>query len=695
MDRDSTLSVVDASEVPLWSSDSTKFLPTCDLSSRGFLVESPPPPQPATLAPADTPLDVCWSVLQCKGPAAPTNAQQAAINTLVYHGETHLLPAPLHRLGDEPPGQAVTPVAVASEGEDDVEEDVESYQATFQLFAVGCAPLALQIEVGTPNNVAYVLNALAVQAATSRYAAFPRLVAANPQPYQGWGCVIAFPAWSHREPVVLLDLSDIDGRSFVGAVPSPFTKEQIMRAASLPYDLEVEVFPFGSPHPMTREDLVDVQEAGCVTFKPAGAMWVVHGTTLQLMLWNPYAWSPNPAFPAPPLGSRFCVVVDDGSCHLVPSPTPDELSVDVAAEALGVDSRSLVLQPAAPPVHDAVFNGYPCSNVVVAFRGAPVISPTFVAALFDCRPLMLGWDSFTTDDGRLLHEQVLDWFDTFCPAAWHAALLEIDVLHGVFMVAPGQVVQVVYLPDGPSSDHASSVAASSHDDDTANAPREDASSDSGGYSARGSAPAGLHDSRERSRSPTRPATREHDPHSTCLAIVEPPNKALLATETTSIRASPYTRTALQAYCDRLGAEHYWEPSPFYLRPFPGEPFTVCRLLSEPAATSVSQQRDLDALRDLAEHMGLPWPYFQLPDVREALGMEPIFETQTQVHVPTILHFAILTPEYTPERLRVGVMLPADMDIVLQQVQAARDPERAGCSPIYCLQSRNPHRTGGY
>ena len=43
MDRDSTLSVVDASEVPLWSSDSTKFLPTCDLSSRGFLVESPPP----------------------------------------------------------------------------------------------------------------------------------------------------------------------------------------------------------------------------------------------------------------------------------------------------------------------------------------------------------------------------------------------------------------------------------------------------------------------------------------------------------------------------------------------------------------------------------------------------------------------------------------------------------------------------
>ena len=197
---------------------------------------------------------------------------------------------------------------------------------------------------------------------------------------------------------------------------------------------------------------MDVQEAGCVTFKPVGAMWVVHGTTLQLMLWNPYAWSPNPAFPAPPLGSRFCVVVDDGSCHLVPSPTPDELSVDVAAEVLGVDSRSLVLQPAAPPVHDAVFNGYPCSNVVVAFRGAPVTSPAFVAALFDCRPLMIGWDSFTTDDGRLLHEQVLDWFDTFCPDAWHAALPEVDVLHGVFMVAPGQVVQVVYMPDGPSSD---------------------------------------------------------------------------------------------------------------------------------------------------------------------------------------------------------------------------------------------------
>ena len=128
-DRASTLSAVDASAVPLWSRDPTKFFPTCDLSSRGFLVESPTPPQPATLEPADIPLDVCWNVLQCKGPAAPTNAQQAAINTLVYHGETHLLPAPLHRLGDEPPGQAVTPVAVASEGEDDADEDVESYQA--------------------------------------------------------------------------------------------------------------------------------------------------------------------------------------------------------------------------------------------------------------------------------------------------------------------------------------------------------------------------------------------------------------------------------------------------------------------------------------------------------------------------------------------------------------------------------------
>ena len=79
-------------------------------------------------------------------------------------------------------------------------------------------------------------------------------------------------------------------------------------------------------------------------------------------------------------------------------------------------------------------------------------------------------------------------------------------------------------------------------------------------------------------------------------------------------------------------------------------------------------------------MGLPWPYFQLPDVREALGMGPIFETQIQVHVPTILHFAVLTPEYTPERIRVGIMLPADMDLVLQQVQAARDPERAGMFP---------------
>ena len=84
----------------------------------------------------------------------------------------------------------------------------------------------------------------------SRY--YPLLVFADPQPSQYWGAAIALPGWAKRDPVVLLNLLDLDDRCFVAALANPFRREHVIRAAGLPPDSAVDVFAFREHIPMAQ-----------------------------------------------------------------------------------------------------------------------------------------------------------------------------------------------------------------------------------------------------------------------------------------------------------------------------------------------------------------------------------------------------------------------------------------------------------
>ena len=248
--------------------------------------------------------------LAAKGPAEPTEAQGLAIANLVFHGEAELLPAPFRRLGEYPPGANADPAVVASSEEEESQEPEQSrLHCVFQLFAVDHAPLSVAVTLDTPCTSADALSAVQAGVDADFYRRFPRLVEVRPQPFPTWGCYLALPAWTHLEPLVLLDLSAYDGRCFAAVVPSPFGSAQLRRISLLPDSAEVDVFALGAPRPMQDDDLVEAIEGGSVVFKPRGARWVVQGTSLQLMLWRgPASWDPAPAFPVPPVGFNLLLV---------------------------------------------------------------------------------------------------------------------------------------------------------------------------------------------------------------------------------------------------------------------------------------------------------------------------------------------------------------------------------------------------
>ena len=408
----------------------------------------------------------CWPgarmpIRSYKKPAAPTPAQGLAMASLVFHGDTALLPAPFHRLGDLPPGVDDAPAVVASDDEASESTDSQTLRASFFLLAADCTPETVRIEIGTPCTVPQVLTAVLHAANPPVAELYPRLLEARPQPFSSFGVLVALPQWSRDEPVVVLDLSAIDGRCFVAFLPSPFCRQQAVEVAGLSAEVNVQIFAFGSPRPLAPDEWCDVREAGVLSFQHMDAAWVVRGTSLQLMLWAGHNWAEAPVFPLPPMRKGLCLVQNEKCEFLFPSSeegTPQ--ATDIAA-AVGISRHNLAICFAEPAVRNALCSGWACSTVVSAVSIVNRDDPAVPSLLIDRRPLLLGWDVWQAPGGRLNYHEVIDWLDTFSPDGWHARLIGASREHHSLVVLPGSVVCAVYVPDGPSasSDSSSESAA--------------------------------------------------------------------------------------------------------------------------------------------------------------------------------------------------------------------------------------------
>ncbi|CAE7272641.1 unnamed protein product [Symbiodinium sp. CCMP2456] len=203
--------------------------------------------------------------LSLKTPSEGTDNLALAVRTIQEQGAVGHLPAPFHRLGELPPN---TEGPLPAPDDHDLENEEDSvWHPTFMIYAMHTAPEEVQVTLRAPCDLETARGIVSAAMSDSRGRYYPHIVFADPQPTQYWGAVIALPGWAKRDPVVLLNLLELDDRCFVASLASPFSRAQVIRAAGLPPDSEVDVFAFREHIPMGPDRECDLVPGGTVTVR--------------------------------------------------------------------------------------------------------------------------------------------------------------------------------------------------------------------------------------------------------------------------------------------------------------------------------------------------------------------------------------------------------------------------------------------
>ncbi|CAE7322558.1 hypothetical protein AK812_SmicGene13673 [Symbiodinium microadriaticum] len=185
-------------------------------------------------------------------------SQAAASEAVAMHAG--ILPAPFLRIGEAPPVQAL--ILPDEGGDDEAEEGGRTVPATVLLFAYEYTTEVVKLQLPVPCTVEDVVSFLADTCDYRRYSLLPLHVPVDPQPSQWWLAFLALPAWAQEEPILLLNLSEIDGRCFAATAPSPFRRDQILRLAQLEDQDRFEVFAFNAYNPMAADEEVALVPGG-------------------------------------------------------------------------------------------------------------------------------------------------------------------------------------------------------------------------------------------------------------------------------------------------------------------------------------------------------------------------------------------------------------------------------------------------
>ncbi|OLQ07331.1 hypothetical protein AK812_SmicGene9274 [Symbiodinium microadriaticum] len=391
-----------------------------------------------------------------KGPSAATPNLQAAVSHAVADANVAMLPAPFHRIGDIPPEHPHHQAAT----EDDDDEAETVLDAVFLIFSQDTTAEQVRLRLTIPCSVDDALLALAESCDHDKYLRFPDHTPARPQPSQWWIAVIAQPAWASEEPTVLLNLSSVDGRCFVASAPHFFSRSQIFRLAGLADDGSFEVFPFTAHEPMTAEDEVRLIPCGTVTICRAGGRRVIHGNFIENMLLSGTMWDADPALPSPPAGERSLLIHGHGSGVIHPRSGTVPPTADEVAALCGASSSTIRLTTANLAAPDVLSQGYLCQHLFgVSFTEDNLLAAGDAhnyVAFIDCRALLQGWSMETSQDGRLSHEEMTNWMDTFAPHNWQPQIEGAPIEAGFLVVPHGAVLTASYVPVSSSESQAPS-----------------------------------------------------------------------------------------------------------------------------------------------------------------------------------------------------------------------------------------------
>ena len=333
------------------------------------------------------------------------------------------------------------------------EEDDEVGRAlpvTVLLFTPEMTPEEVHLTVPVPCTVEDVMRMLVDECDDQRYSLFPHHVPVEPQPSQWWVAFLALPAWAAEEPVILVNLTAIDGRCFAAAAPNPVSRAQILRLADLPEDGDFDVFPFLAFEPMQADERVPLVAGGTVAIRRAGARRVAQGFFLNTMLLGGTMWLAEPDLPVPPVGNRSLLVHGHGHGLVHPRTSGFRPSVAEVAALRGAQPDTVQIVDADLFPSNVTCLGYFCHRVfgVTFLEGNSLAEGQHHAfvAFVDCRALLQGWSLETTVDGRVRHSELIDWLDTFSPDGWQPQVDGAPVENDFLITQHGSVLVASYVP---------------------------------------------------------------------------------------------------------------------------------------------------------------------------------------------------------------------------------------------------------
>ena len=672
--------------------------------------------------------------LTCKTPSTGTTALAEAVAVLEAQQLTAHIPAPLHRIGDYPPRDDQHEDAVVDQGDDAEEVQVSStWTATFMVFIFDSTPVTVQVTLSTPCVAAQALQAVSEMFPPERGQFYTRFIHADPQPSEAWGAAIALPPWSRREPLVLLNMTAMDGRCFLVAIASPFHKGHVLKAAGLSETADVDIFVYRSHMPMAPGEVYEVQEGGLITVKQAGGPFIVQGFSLHAMLANPLRWDAEPSLPTPPAGENACVV-QDSTYGFVTLPSGVFSLREHVLDAYRQDPRHAHFVCGYPALQDLSCSGFPCGRLCALTQDIPDHTPAGSApciSFLDCRPLLMGWTLWVSATNVVPHQDLADVFSTFAPTDWKPHFIGVEQVAEALHCYNGCVLVATFVhdPQPVFSPSQASATLPGHESDNetedqetsslADESAEPAACGSERGSSGSSSNRETRDSPQRSRSPRRrnlmplgrqeqllapvPCFRLHSLVSLIPLLLVLVARGLLAHQVlpllvlwaTQAHAStvrpvftipvlpppPSCHEGDSVLCLTVLLAVSTMVCCWWLR-HAANFIRSCKVLREPASSGPPHDQRLHELRLITTRLGLPWlTLFDswLDPHPLDIAEEPMTDLQESslVRIP----FAVLVPDYAPELLEAPLSLPATLHEATEVLKDLREEEP---------QDRHPH-----
>ncbi|CAE7346300.1 unnamed protein product [Symbiodinium sp. CCMP2456] len=648
---------------------------------------------------------------QCRSLSSGTPSLSQAAQHHVALDEREHLPAPFHRLAGVPP-EAGEFAHTGAQEDSDADSHEQIWSPTFLLLAPDVAPEVVKVTLEAPCSVDDCLQAIVDAADPERYRFFPRHLPVSPQPSQFWGAILTLPAWAGEEPVVVLDLIEIDGRCFATYLPNPFTRSQVLFAARLPPEYDVRVFAFRRYIPMQPRDYIEVEVGGKVTFRRPGTENLVPGFALDNMLYSPHSWDPEPLLPLLSGNGRFSLVREEGYTYF--SLVGDEHDVlQCAGAASGLVSGEVHFALGQPRPCDLLCHGLPCQDICAISAMDAVTSATAAPSaqtclvLVDQRPLLEGWSLWLSSTNEIDHAEMAGLLETFVPAGWQIQRGSgANIEQGMLQVREGLILTAEFVPitssdeapasanapPSPSGDSESGSSGSSNGSHPTFGPAN-LSAVTSGASERAAASGGRDRSRSRSGALAcqhvefggcHPCTRCRD---LCFGL------ALFACATPVQSAPVHPPFCPAGVVVVLSTYASWGPllafgiggiaslgqvlarlwSACSTRFVDALGLVALKWLMEPAGRNSAERTHLTALRSLTVELGGTWlprlPFFFDPPlaVQDDSESPDTFAAGLVRRVPC----AVLKLDFTPEHVPVTLRIPATEIELEQELQLYR------------------------